>query len=158
MKFKRGVNLILGQYRYKKDGKYKEKLHWRCTILGQGCRGRLHTTRDGENLEVVHQVEHNHRPDENATAGIILKATLCDQAKQQEAVPLPEVYSNIMSEQNLDEDIMPPSYNSVRSLMHRARRQDQPQIPRRRQDIDLSGDYSLTLDQQQFFFTKTPTF
>ena len=55
-----------------------------------------------------------------------------------------------MSEQNLDEDIMPPSYNSVRSLMHRARRQDQPQIPRRRQDIDLSGDYSLTLDQQQF--------
>ena len=80
-------------------------------------------------------------PDENATAGIILKATLCDQAKQQEAVPLPEVYRNIMSEQNLDEDIMPPSYNSVRSLMHRARHQDQPQIPRRRQDIDLSGDY-----------------
>ena len=96
VKFKRGVNLIPGQYRYKKDGKYKEK----------------------------QQVEHNHMPDENATAGIILKATLCDQAKQQEAVPLPEVYRNIMSEQNLDEDIMPPSYNSVRSLMHRARRQD----------------------------------
>ena len=95
-----------GQYRYKKDGKYKEKQHWRCTIVGQGCRGRLHTTGDGENLEVVHQVEHNHMPDENATAGIILKATLCDQAKQQEAVPLPEVYRNIMSEQNLDEDIM----------------------------------------------------
>ena len=79
VKFKRGVNLILGQYRYKKDGKYKEKQHWRCTIVGQGCRGRLHTTGDGENLEVVHQVEHNHMP-----------------------------------------------------------------------DIDLSGDYSLTLDQQQF--------
>ena len=75
VKFKRGVNLILGQYRYKKDGKYKEKQHWRCTIVGQGCRGRLHTTGDGENLEVVHQVEHNHMPDENATAGIILKAT-----------------------------------------------------------------------------------
>ena len=40
VKFKRGVNLILGQYRYKKDGKYKEKQHWRCTIVGQGCRGR----------------------------------------------------------------------------------------------------------------------
>ena len=29
-----------------------------------------------------------------------------------------------MSEQNLDEDIMPPSYNSVRSLMHQGRRQE----------------------------------
>ena len=60
VKFKRGVNLIVGLYRFKKDGKYKEKQHWRCTIVGQGCRGRVHTVGEGDELQVVHRTEHNH--------------------------------------------------------------------------------------------------
>ena len=89
VKFKRGFNLIVGLYRYKKDGKHKDKQHWRCTPVGRGCRGRVHTTGEGDNIRVVHITEHNHPPDEEATAGIVLKATLCEQAKQQDVVPLP---------------------------------------------------------------------
>ena len=96
----------------------KEKQHWRCTIVGQGCRGRVHTVGEGDELQVVHRTEHNHMPDEEATAGIILQAELCEQAKQQPVVPLPEVYRNVMTQQSIDEDLMPPSYNSVRSQMH----------------------------------------
>ena len=47
VKFKRGFNLIVGLYRYKKDGKHKDKQHSRCTPVGRGCRGRVHTTGEG---------------------------------------------------------------------------------------------------------------
>ena len=69
VKFKRGFNLIVGLYRYKKDGKHKDKQPWRCTQVGTGCRGRVHTTGEGVNMIVVHSTEHNQPPDEKATAG-----------------------------------------------------------------------------------------
>ena len=33
VKVKRGVNLIIGDYRYKKDGKHGGKQHWRCVVI-----------------------------------------------------------------------------------------------------------------------------
>ena len=89
-------------------------------------------------------------PDDEATAGIILQAELCEQAKQQPVVPLPEVYRNVMMQQSIDEDLMPPSYNSVKSQMHRARRLGQPPIPHRREDIIFTDDYKLTINKEQF--------
>ena len=55
-----------------------------------------------------------------------------------------------MSQQDIDEDLMPPTFNSCRSMMHRARRQGLPNIPRTCADITLSGEYEMTLNNQQF--------
>jgi hypothetical protein len=66
----RGVNLILNHYRYKKDGKYSAKQHWRCVVTGQGCRGRLHTIGEGDDLQVVHTAEHNHMADKEKAATV----------------------------------------------------------------------------------------
>ena len=62
MKVKRGVNLILGDYRYKKDGKHGGKQHWRYVVTGQGCKGRLHTNifEEGDEISILHQTGHHH--------------------------------------------------------------------------------------------------
>ena len=83
VKVKRGVNLIIGDYRYKKDGKHGGKQHWRCVVTGQGCKGRLHTNifEEGEEISILHQVAHNHMADKEKTASIVTKARLCEMAE-----------------------------------------------------------------------------
>ena len=111
VKVKRGVNLILGNYRYKKDGKAKQ--HWRCVVTGSGCRGRLYTIGEDDNIEVVHQVEHNHMADKEKAATLQTKARLCELAEQQPVVPLPEIYRNMMAETpRADDEIMAPAFTS----------------------------------------------
>ena len=58
----RGVNLVYKRYCHKKDKARGDKQHWRC--VQTGCRGRVHTTGEGDNLAAVHFVDHNHIPDE----------------------------------------------------------------------------------------------
>ena len=87
IRFKRGVNLVFNKFRYKKDRVVNDKQYWRCN-LGNGCRGRVHTTGEGNSMQVVHQVEHNHLPDEAQLAFAIDRA---------------ESYKN-MDEQNIATD------------------------------------------------------
>ena len=69
VKVKRGVNLILGDYRYKKDGKHGGKQHWRYVVTGQGSKGRLHTNifEEGDEISILHQTGHHHTKFEGGT-------------------------------------------------------------------------------------------
>ena len=64
VKVKKGVNLVIGSYRFKKDRKYGEKQHWLCVGVVKGCKARMHTVDEGDDLTIVDQVNHNHIPDE----------------------------------------------------------------------------------------------
>ena len=152
---KRGVNLVLGNYRYKKDGKYSAKQHWRCVVTRSGCRGQLHTIGEDDNIQVVHQVEHNHMADKEKTAMLQTKARLCELAEQQPVVPLPEIFRNMMAETpRADDDIMAPAFTSCRTQMHRARRQNMPELPKEIKNIQLEGEWATTLAGSDFLLHK----
>ena len=156
MKVKRGVNLIIGDYRYKKDGKHGGKQHWRCVVTGQGCKGRLHTNifEEGEEISILHQVAHNHMADKEKTASIVTKARLCEMAEEQPVIPLPELYRNLMVEAPRQEDIVPPAFESCRTQMYRRRRQNLPPLPESIQDIALEGEWTTTLSGETFLLHK----
>ena len=71
VKVKKGVNLVIGSYRLKKDRKYGEKQHWRCVDGVKGCKARMHTVGEGDDLTIVDEVDHNHIPDEEKIANTI---------------------------------------------------------------------------------------
>ena len=147
VKVKRGVNLIIGDYRYKKDGKHGGKQHWRCVVTGQGCKGRLHTNifEEGEEISILHQVAHNHMADKEKTASIITKARLCEMAEEQPVIPLPELYRNLMVE---------APRQSCRTQMYRRRRQNLPPLPESIQDIAFEGEWTTTLSGETFLLHK----
>ena len=68
IKFGKGVNLVLNDYRYKKDCKCGSK-HWRCVMVRQGCKARLHTVGDEDNIDVINQTPHDHLADADYILG-----------------------------------------------------------------------------------------
>ena len=149
-KVKKGVNLVIGSYRFQKDRKYGEKQHWRCVDGVKGCKARMHTVGEGDDLTMIHQVDHNHIPDEEKTANIITKAELSRKAQDKPVLSLQQIYREHMADTLLTDDILSPGYHGCRSQMQRARRQHQAALPKDRHSVDLSGAWSLTNANQSF--------
>ena len=60
----RGTNLVYKGYTHRKDGTSGGKQYWRCTQR-TACKGRVHTTGEGDNVTVVMYKDHDtHMPDE----------------------------------------------------------------------------------------------
>ena len=55
---KKGVNLVIVSYRLKIYRKYGVKQRWCCVDVVKGCI-RMHTVGEGDDLTIVHQVDHN---------------------------------------------------------------------------------------------------
>ena len=76
----RGVNLIVQNYRLKKDRTHASKQYWRCVLTG--CPARVHTTGEVGDLSVVLQKgEHNHIPDEEVLVAMDMKQSLYDNTR-----------------------------------------------------------------------------
>ena len=89
------------------------------------------------------------------TATLQTKARLCELAEQQPVVPLPEIYRNMMAQTpRADEDVMAPAFTSCRTQMHRARRQNMPELPKEIKDIVLEGEWATTLAGTDFILHK----
>ena len=93
--------------------------------------------------------------DKEKTATLQTKARLCELAEQQPVVPLPEIYRNMMAQTpRADEDVMAPAFTSCRTQMHRARRQNMPELPKEIKDIVLEGEWATTLAGTDFILHK----
>lgn len=147
----RGVNLLHNGYRYSKDKKNAAGVqYWKCTA--RDCSGRAHTT-DADGLQLLKTTDHDHEPDMEATVSAKIKADLCQKAAENPALPMKEVYNQYMTSADappIEDDILEPQLQSCKSQMYRARRQNMPQLPVTRQDINLEGQWAVTNDDQPF--------
>ncbi|XP_070180617.1 uncharacterized protein [Littorina saxatilis] len=134
VKSRHGMNLIFTDYVYRRHKVNGNFQHWKCT--NSACRGRLKS----DLLDpptVMSVTAHSHMPDEEEVKAKVVKAELCARARAAPGTPVSQVYNAFLTEQEVagaDIEVF-PSFESCRSLMHRARKDGREQ-PRVYIDID----------------------
>ena len=107
----------MNDYRYKKDRKCGSK-HWRCVMVRQGCKARIHTVGDEENIDVIHQTSHDQLADGDSTCSVVTAARR-GLVKERPTSSLKVVFRDPMTREDIPEDVMPLSFESCRNMMHR---------------------------------------
>ena len=149
----RGTNLVYKGYTHRKDGTSGGKQYWRCTQRTT-CKGRVHTTGEGDNVTVVMYKDHDtHMPDEEKAVKVTVKSKLCEMAKEDPIRPLKQLYKDFITSENLPDDaddVLIPSFTGCRTQMHRSRHENFPVLPTSREEVKLEGEWATTSTGQRF--------
>ncbi|XP_042145972.1 uncharacterized protein LOC121835605 [Ixodes scapularis] len=98
--------------------------------------------------------EHTYAPNDVSVNSSRLKCTLKERAIAEPDAASPEMYSQHMRSLvgKVEEDVLAqlPTFESVRRTIYRAKRQNQPTLPKTTADVNLAGTYTETLDGRKF--------
>ena len=133
---------------YVRDKPYGSKIYWRCDI--RGCSGRVTT----ENDTVIREAGHTlHGPDSSAVE--IKKSVSRIKKVAFETFEPPSGIINREISQNLPNEYLGYAQkpDTLRRTIQRKRKQNTPALSVTLNDIDLSGQYSLSASGDQFLLS-----
>ena len=144
-----GKILVHAGFRYQRNKTRLGALYWKC--WRGDCPSRLRTTvfnvnAVNPNIQIQNVTNHNHQVDDAVVNRNIILDEMKVEIQRDPTVPIRRVYDLVLRrmQQRGVVNIQIPAYNSVRSILNRARNEDMPPIPRNIRQVQIHGNWALT--------------
>ena len=145
-----GRILVVDGYRFQKHRSTNDAINWRCWRAE--CRSRLRTRLfdlDDEtaHIDILFEERHVHTPDEVITQRAEFRETVVSMNRENPVCPIKRVYDAAVTQANRQGGGDRPhieSFNTLRSILHKAKSEEMPNIPHDVDDVTIDGPWAET--------------